>query len=65
MNLFSGFSIRLVLSAIIVIVLLWIIFRFRKGKHASGSSLEILKERLEKGEISQKEYDQARKRQGK
>ncbi|MEN1968507.1 SHOCT domain-containing protein [Lentibacillus sp. N15] len=65
MYIFSAFSIRLVISIIIAIVLLWILFRFRANKNDEGSSLEIMQERLEKGEISQEEYDKARRKQGK
>ena len=64
MYIFGTLSIRLGISIIIAIVLLWIIFRFRAGK-SDGNSLEIMKKRLEKGEITQKEYDRARKKQGK
>lgn len=64
MYIFGSFSIRLGVSIIIAIILLWIIFRF-KVKKPNGKSLEIMKKRLENGEITQKEYDQARRRQGK
>lgn len=65
MYILSAFSTRLVISIIIAIVLLWIIFRFRAGKNGEGSSLEIMKERLEKGEITQEEFERAKKKQGK
>lgn len=64
MYILGTFSIRLGVSIMIAIVLLGIIFRFR-AKKSDADSLEIMKERLEKGEITRKEYDQARKRQGK
>jgi len=65
MYILSAFSTRLVISIIIAIVLLWIIFRFKAGKNGEASSLEIMKERLEKGEITQEEFERAKKRQGK
>lgn len=64
MFIIDSFSIRLGISIIIAIVLLWIIFRYRANK-SDENSLEIMKERLEKGEITQEEYDRARKKQGK
>ncbi|MGY0694365.1 SHOCT domain-containing protein [Virgibacillus sp. FSP13] len=62
---FDSFSSRLVFSIIILIILLFIIYRFRAGKNSASGSLDLMKERLEKGEISQEDYDEAKRRQGK
>ncbi|WP_106495097.1 hypothetical protein [Lentibacillus sp. Marseille-P4043] len=62
---FDSFSSRLVFSIIILIILLFIIYRFRTGKNTEKGSLAMMKERLEKGEISREDYDEAKRRQGK
>lgn len=55
--------IRVVISIIVAIVLLWILIRFRASKKSSRSSLDILKERRDRGEITDEQYEQARKQQ--
>ncbi|WP_234031475.1 SHOCT domain-containing protein [Lentibacillus cibarius] len=58
--------IRLGLTLVVLVVLVIILYRFRAGKsNRRQSSLEIMKERLEKGEITEEEYEKARKKQGK
>ncbi|TRM13200.1 SHOCT domain-containing protein [Lentibacillus cibarius] len=58
--------IRLGLTLVVLAVLVIILYRFRAGKsNRRQSSLEIMKERLEKGEITEEEYEKARKEQGK
>lgn len=57
--------IRLGLTIILAIVILWILIRFRASKQPNKSSLDMLKERLERGEISEKEYEEAKRRQKK
>lgn len=54
---------RLVLSVVIAIILLWIILRFREAKNPRKKSLEILEERLSKGEITKAEFEEARRKQ--
>lgn len=63
MSIFMNGYFRLVLSVIVAIILLWIILRFRENKNPQKSSLEILKERLENGDITQAEYEEAKRRQ--
>ena len=57
--------IRLILSILVLLVLLWIIINFRANKNPQPSSAEILKERMKKGEITKKEYEEALLKQGK
>ncbi|GAA0431090.1 hypothetical protein GCM10008983_04480 [Lentibacillus halophilus] len=58
--------IRLGVTLIILIVLAIILYRFRAGRHKrQKGSLEIMEERLEKGEITEEEYERAREKQGK
>lgn len=57
-------SIRVVLTIAIVIIIWWIVIRSR-AKNNADNSLTILKQRMEKGEISKEEYEQARKMQQK
>lgn len=58
--------IRIILSIIVLIVIIIILSRFRvnKGKNPPGDSLEMMEKRLENGEITQKEYDEAKSRRG-
>ncbi|SEQ73773.1 putative membrane protein [Virgibacillus subterraneus] len=55
--------IRFGLSIIVAIILIVILIRFRAKKNPAKSSLDILKERHSKGEITKEEYDEARKQQ--
>lgn len=57
--------VRVILTIIVLIVLAYILIKFRAGKNSQDSSLDILEERLRKGEISQEDYEIAKKRQGK
>ncbi len=55
--------IRLGLSIIVAIILTVILIRFRVKKNPAKSSLDILKGRQSKGEITEEEYQDARKQQ--
>ena len=55
--------IRFGLTVIVAILLLWIILRYREKKNPQKSSLNILKVRLEKGEITEAEYQAAKEKQ--
>lgn len=55
--------IRFGLTVVVAIVLLWIILRYREKKNPQKSSLDILKERLEKGEITEAEYQEVKAKQ--
>ena len=66
MSIFADGSIRLVFGIIVLIVLVWILIRFRAKKNPRPDSLEILRKRMEKGEITEADYEAARKkREGK
>ena len=56
---------RFVITVVVTLVILWILIRFRRTKERDVGSLDILKERMEKGEITEKEYEKAKRRQGK
>lgn len=56
-------SIRIGVTIIVLIVILWILLRFRTKKNPAKTSLDLLKERMEKGEITKEEYKAARKKQ--
>jgi|GEM_PF-3267148 len=57
--------IRLVLTGILVIIIIWILIRFRASKQPRKGSLDILKKRAERGEITKKAYEDARRKQKK
>lgn len=58
--------IRLGLSIVVLVMIIIILYRFNaKKSNKRRSSLEIMKERYEKGEITEEEYEAARKKQGK
>lgn len=63
MTVLTEGSIRIGLTVVVLIVMLVILLKFRAKKNPSGSSLERLQERLEKGEITKEEYEAARKKQ--
>ncbi len=65
MAIFEANIVRVILSAIVLNVLIVIVIRFRAGKQPDKDSIEMLKERYEKGEITEEEYEDARKRRGK
>lgn len=56
-------SARMGLTIIVVIILGWILLLFRAKQNPAKTSLDLLKERLEKGEITEEEYEEARKKQ--
>ncbi|MCM3740523.1 SHOCT domain-containing protein [Oceanobacillus luteolus] len=59
--------IRLILAAILFVVIVIILVRFRRGKSNTDArdSLEIMKERYEKGEITKEDYEEQKRRRGK
>lgn len=59
------FTIRFIITIIVVLLLIYILIRFRANRTSTKSSLDIMKERLEKGEITEKDYQRAKRRQGK
>ena len=63
----TEFIIRIVLSAVVLLVLVIILMQSRNGKSQTSArdSLDVMKERLEKGEISDEDYEAAKKRRGK
>lgn len=56
--------VRLAFGIIVLIVLVWILIRFRAKKNPKPDSLDILRERMEKGEITEAEYEDAKKKRG-
>lgn len=63
MSIFLNGYVRLILSIVVAIVLLWILLRFREKKNPQKSSLDFLKERMENGDITEAEYEEAKRRQ--
>ncbi|MGJ9459508.1 SHOCT domain-containing protein [Oceanobacillus sp. CF4.6] len=59
--------VRIVLSIIILIILIVILSKFRSGKFQPNAkdSLTIMKERLERGELTEEEFKEAKRRRGK
>ncbi|MFD2637272.1 SHOCT domain-containing protein [Piscibacillus salipiscarius] len=62
-NLFGGFFFSLIMIVLIVLIIVVLIWMFRnpsdnhKQTNQSQDSLEILKSRLAKGEITEEEYE--------
>lgn len=65
MLMLSDANINVGWSIILAIIVLFIVIRFRKGENPSKSSLDVLKERYERGEVTEEEYNEAKKKQGK
>ncbi|MDY0410375.1 SHOCT domain-containing protein [Virgibacillus soli] len=66
MSLYSlPVTVRIILSIIVLIVLTIILVRFNAKKNPKRDSLEILKERFEKGEVSFADYLHAKRSRGK
>lgn len=63
MSIFSNGIVRLILTVIVLIVIVIIVFRFRRSRRAPQDSLDFMKERLERGEITEEEFEAARRRQ--
>lgn len=63
MSILSSGTVRLILTVIVIVVLFVILFRFRRSRRAPQDSLDFMKERLEKGEITEEEFEAARRRQ--
>ncbi|AIF42274.1 SHOCT domain-containing protein [Virgibacillus sp. SK37] len=64
-SLFIEPYIRLLLGIVLLLIILFIVNQFKGNKQRKPDSLEIMKEKLAKGEITQEEYEEARKRRGK
>ena len=59
--------VRFVLTIIIFIIIIVILSKFRaeKSQPETDDSLEIMKKRLERGEITQEDLKEAKRRRGK
>ncbi|MFA1822872.1 SHOCT domain-containing protein [Virgibacillus oceani] len=60
-------SVRIVLTIIVLIVLIIILVRFTRKRTGTSSrdSLVVMKERMKRGELSEEEYEEARRKRGK
>lgn len=61
----DNFTIRFIITIIVIIVLAFILIRFRANRNSTKSSLDIMKARMERGEITEEDYKRAKERQGK
>lgn len=52
------------LIMIAVIIIFWLILLSRAKKNPPKGSLDLLKDKLDKGELTQEEYDTAKRQQG-
>ncbi|MEI3613209.1 SHOCT domain-containing protein [Pseudogracilibacillus sp. SO30301A] len=59
------FTIRLIITIIVMIALAYILIRFRTNRNSTRSSLDMMKLRMERGEITEEDYKRAKERQGK
>lgn len=61
------FIFRIALTIIVLVVLVIILIRSLKGKTYKNArdSLDIMRERYEKGEITKEAYEEAKRRRGK
>jgi len=64
-SVYMNDTLRLFLTIIVIVLLLYILIRFRAHRKTTSTSLEIMKERFERGEISEEAYERAKKQQGK
>ena len=60
----DNFTIRFIITIIVIIVLTFILIRFRANRNSTKSSLDIMKARMERGEITEEDYKRAKERQG-
>lgn len=58
-------GVRILLTVLVFIALIYILYRFRAEKNPAQDSLEMLEERMEKGEVSFKDYLHAKRSRGK
>lgn len=58
-------TIRIILAIVVVVLLLYIVVRSRRNQKVPLTSLEIMKERYERGEITKETYERAKQQQGK
>ena len=65
LSFLNDLSFRFILMIIVIIVLSYILFKYRATNRSRRDSLDIMKERLDRGEIAQEDYDEAQRRQGK
>ncbi|WP_373894972.1 SHOCT domain-containing protein [Virgibacillus sp. CBA3643] len=63
----AEYVIRIILLIVVLIVIIIILSRFtvNKGKKPPADSLQLMEKRLENGEITQEEYEEAKRRRGK
>lgn len=47
-----------------IIIIFWLILLSRAKKNPPKGSLDLLKDKLDKGELTQEEYDTAKRQQG-
>lgn len=60
--------IRLIVTAVVLVSIIVILIRFRNGNSTEtgpSDSLDVMKKRYEKGEITKEDYEEAKRRRGK
>lgn len=64
-EVFMSSSVRLFLTIVVIVILIYTLIKFRAYQNNSSSSLDMMKQRFERGEISKEAYERAKKQQGK
>lgn len=64
-EVFMNSSVRLFLTIVVVVILIYTFIKFRAYQNNGGSSIDLMKQRFEKGEITKEAYEEAKRRQGK
>lgn len=60
---FGKYTGELGLAMIAIIIIFWLLLLSRAKKNPPKGSLDLLKDKLEKGELTEEEYEAARRKQ--